>query len=259
MANTNANAASTPQSCVNCGAAVLTLTDAPGDFLSYIVNVVSLQLTRSDGTLVQTVPATTQVDFAQLVNLSEIISTGQIPSGEYVSVSMTLDYSKATDRGRQRRRGRDDRRRQHHQWRDRDAARAPNPTQVTLNLTLDPGNRLIVTQGAIANLALDFNLADSNTIAPSGTNPVSVTVHPALTASVTPDLSKQTRVRGPFVSADTGASNFLIDVRPFCNSSGSSGQLTVAVTDTTTYSIDGTNYTGSAGLCRARRIPPRAR
>ncbi|HLN48901.1 MAG TPA: hypothetical protein VK251_05285, partial [Steroidobacteraceae bacterium] len=70
MANSSAmasNGTSTGQSCSNCGTAVLSLTDAPGDFLSYIVNVASLQLTRSDGTVVQTVPATTQVDFAQLV------------------------------------------------------------------------------------------------------------------------------------------------------------------------------------------------
>src|SRR5208283_1619163 len=84
------------QSCSNCGTAVVSLTDAPGDFVNYIVNVVSLQLTRSDGTVVQTVPATTQVDFAQLVNLSEIISAGQIPAGQYVSAQLTLDYSGAT-------------------------------------------------------------------------------------------------------------------------------------------------------------------
>ena len=49
-------------------------------------------------------------------------------------------------------------------------------------------------------------------------------------------------------SADTGASNFVIGVRPFCNATGNSGELTVGVTATTTYSVNGTNYTGSAGL-----------
>ena len=250
MANTSAMASGTPtaQACANCGPAVLTLTDAPGDFISYIVNVVSLQLTRFDGTVVQTVPATTQVDFAQLVKLSEIISAGQIPSGEYVSVSMTLDYSKATivvDNG---------------SGGVTIAAGnlingatskplvAPNPTQVTLTLTLDPNNHFVVTPNSVAHLALDFNLADSNSIAPSDTNPVSVTVHPALTASLTLDRTKQMRVRGPFVSANTSASNFVINVRPFCNSSGDSGELTVGTTTTTTYSINGTNYTGSAGF-----------
>ena len=88
MASTAASSSSTTstaQSCSNCGTALVSLTDAPGDFVNYVVNVVSLQLTRSDGTVVQTVPAPTQVDFARLVSLSEMISAGQIPSGEYVS------------------------------------------------------------------------------------------------------------------------------------------------------------------------------
>ena len=236
---------STAQSCSNCGTALVSLTDAPGDFVNYIVNVVSLQLTRSDGTVVQTVPASTQVDFAQLVNLSEIISAGLIPSGRYVSAKITLDYSGATivvnngttgvpitniingATGK--------------------PLVSPN-SQVTLTLTLDSNNQLFVTQGAIANLALDFNLAASNTITPSDTAPTTVTVNPVLSGSLVPDASKQLWVRGPFVSADTMTSSFIINVRPFFNSSGTFGQLTVGTTTTTTYSINGTSYTGSAGL-----------
>ncbi|MGO9426537.1 MAG: DUF4382 domain-containing protein [Steroidobacteraceae bacterium] len=244
-AASSSSTTSTAQSCSNCGTALVSLTDAPGDFVNYIVNVVSLQLTRSDGTVVQTVPASTQVDFAQLVNLSEIISAGQIPSGQYVSAKITLDYSGATivvnngttgvpitniingATGK--------------------PLVSPN-SQVTLTLTLDSNNQLFVTQGAIANLALDFNLAASNTITPSDTAPTTVTVNPVLSGSLVPDASKQLRVRGPFVSADTMASSFIINVRPFFNSSGTFGQLTVGTTTTTTYSINGTSYTGSAGL-----------
>lgn len=66
---------STGQSCNSgCGTAMIALTDAAGDFDSYIVNVVSLQLTRDDGTVVQTVPVSTQVDFSQLLSLSEVLS-----------------------------------------------------------------------------------------------------------------------------------------------------------------------------------------
>src|ERR1019366_3220804 len=79
----------TPEACTGCGTAMVTLTDAPGDLLSYIVNVVSLQLTRSDGTVVETVPFSTQEDFAQLVNLSDLISSEQIPAGRYVSATLT--------------------------------------------------------------------------------------------------------------------------------------------------------------------------
>jgi hypothetical protein len=244
-AASSSSTTSTSQSCSNCGTALVSLTDAPGDFVNYIVNVVSLQLTRSDGTVVQTVPASTQVDFAQLVNLSEIISAGLIPSGRYVSAKITLDYSGATivvnngttgvpitniingATGK--------------------PLVSPN-SQVTLTLTLDSNNQLFVTQGAIANLALDFNLAASNTITPSDAAPTTVTVNPVLSGSLVPDASKQLWVRGPFVSADTMTSSFIINVRPFFNSSGTFGQLTVGTTTTTTYSINGTSYTGSAGL-----------
>ena len=246
--NSPGTSQSAAQACSNCGTAMVSLTDAPGDFISYMVNVVSLQLTRSDGTVVETVPVATQVDFAQLVNLSEIISADQIPAGSYVSAAITLDFSGATivvDNGTA----------------DVTIAAAnvingatslpltaPNPTQMTLNLQLGSRNQLIVTAHAIANLALDFNLAASNTIAPSNTNPTTVTVNPVLTASLVPDTTKQIRVRGALVSADVSTNSYIINVRPFFNSSGDAGQLTVNTTNATTYSINNTAATGSAGL-----------
>ena len=77
------------------GAAMVTLQDAAGDFQSYTVDVVSIKLTKASGAAVETVPATTRVDFEQLVDLSELISAGQIPAGEYVGATITLDYSNA--------------------------------------------------------------------------------------------------------------------------------------------------------------------
>jgi hypothetical protein len=240
-------AQSTPQACSNCGMAMVSMTDAPGDFISYMVKVVSLQLKRSDGTVVETVPVTTQVDFAQLVNLSEIVSAEQIPAGSYVSAAMTIDFSSATivvDNGTTG---------------VTIAAgsvingatslplAAPNPTQMTLTLDLSR-NKFVVTEHAIANLALDFNLAASNAIAPSNTNPMTVTVNPVLTASLVPDATKQIRVRGPLVSVDSGTSSFIINVRPFFNSSGDGGQFTVNTTSTTTFSINNASSTGGAGL-----------
>jgi hypothetical protein len=254
VASTTASSSSgaTTQSCSgSCGGAMVTLTDAPGDFVSYIVNVVSLQLTRADGTVVQTLPVTTQVDFAQLVNLSEIVSTAQIPAGRYVSASMTLDFSSASivvDNGSDTpvTIAADD---------IIDGATslplaAPNSTQMTVTLSLPSDSQLVVTPGTIANLALDFNLAASNTIGPSTSSPTTVTVNPELTASLVPDTTKQTHVRGPLVSVDTGTSTYIIGVRPFYNGSGTNGQLTVTTTATTTYSINGTGYTGSAGLAQ---------
>src|SRR5882762_3020763 len=87
----------TTSSCTaaSCGMVMMTLTDAAGDFLSYKVNLVSLQLKKSDGTLVETLPATTTVDFAQLVDLTEILSARQIPPGDYVAAQVTVDFTNA--------------------------------------------------------------------------------------------------------------------------------------------------------------------
>jgi hypothetical protein len=246
----------TGANCANCGTAMVTLTDAPGDFVSYIVTVDSLQLTRADGTVVETVPVATQVDFAQLVNLSEIISAGQIPAGTYVSASITLDYSNATvvvDNGSNV--GVPIAASNIINGATSLPLSAPNPTQITLTLDLGTHNQLIVTPGTIANLALDFNLASSNTITPSTTAPTTVTVDPVLTASLVPDATKQIAVRGPLVSANTTASSYLIGVRPFYNSSGSSGQFTVETEASTTYTINGTSYTGAAGLAQLATLP----
>jgi len=256
-ASSSSGATATPSACSNCGAAVVTLTDAPGDFLSYIVNVTSLKLTRSDGTFVEMVPTTTQVDFAQLVNLSEVFSAKQIPAGSYTSASVTVDYAGATivvDNGTT--------------GVTISAANlingstslplaAPNPTQMTLTLSLSSGGPLVVTQGSIANLALDFNLLASNAVAPSNTNPTTVTVNPVLTASLAPDATKQLHVRGGFVSADTTAGSYVVDVHPFTNDNDDGGQLTVLTTPTTTYAINGTSYTGAAGLTALAAIAPK--
>lgn len=243
--STAPSASSSQQACSGCGTAMVSLTDQPGDFVSYIVKVDSLSLTRSDGTVVQTVPVTTQVDFAQLVNLSEIVSADQIPAGHYTSASLTLDFTGATIvvdtstgevtvpaaniiNG---------------------ATGQPLTGPVTLNLSLSSDDQLVVTSGTISNLALDFNLLASNTVNLTAT-PLTVTVNPTLTASLSPDAAKQIHVRGPLVSVSASASDYVISVRPFQDQDDTTGQVTVATNDSTKYLINGTSYVGSAGLAQ---------
>ncbi len=249
MSGAAPGATAAPTSCsANCGAALVSLTDAPGDFLSYIVNVVSLQLTRSDGTVVQTIPVVTKVDFAQLVNLSEIVSAAQIPAGSYTSASMTLDYAAATivvDNGTT---GVPIAAGSLIDGATSQPLQAPNPTQMTVSLALPSSAPLVITPGKIAHLALDFNLAASNAIAPSTANPTTVTVSPVLSASLVPDAAKQSRVRGALVSTDTNASSFVIEVQPFENESGDDGRFTVRTTSATAFAINGAGYSGSSGL-----------
>jgi hypothetical protein len=63
-----------------CGALLVSLTDADGDFLSYSVDVVSLSLTRANGTVVRALPLRQRVDFAELVDLAEFVTAATIPN-----------------------------------------------------------------------------------------------------------------------------------------------------------------------------------
>ncbi len=245
------------------GVAMITLTDNPGDFDAYMVNVTSLTLTRSDGTVVQTVPATTSVDFAQLVNLSEVLTARQIPSGSYSEVSLTLDYSGAnivvdngTTSGLTVPAG------NIINGATMSPLVSPN-SQMTLTLQLPSGSPLVVNNGTIANLALDFNLTASDTVAPAtitsstAASAVTVTVNPVLVASLTPDTTRQIRVRGPLVSVTNTASqtSYTVTVWPFFTASGSMGQVVVYTTATTAFTLSGTSYTGTAGLAALAMLP----
>src|SRR5712671_5613533 len=77
------------------GVVGISLTDTAGDFLSYTVDVTSLTLTKADDTVVQALPQRARVDFARLVDLSEFVTAVTIPSGNYVSATLSLDYTNA--------------------------------------------------------------------------------------------------------------------------------------------------------------------
>ena len=225
-----------------CGTALVSLTDAPGDFVSYIVTVDSLTLTRADGTVVQTVPTTSQVDFAQLVNLSEVLSAQQLPPGTYTSAQLTLDYSTAdivvsTASGNVTVPGAD---------LINGATNSPISAPITVTLSFGSAP-LVITDGTVSNLALDFNLAASNAVDLTA-NPITVTVNPVLSASLAPASSKQIHVRGPLQSVSAGSSDYVVNVRPFADGQDDFGQFTVYTNASTTYLINGTSYTGSAGL-----------
>jgi uncharacterized protein DUF4382 len=252
-----------PPPPANTGTAMVTLTDMPGDFLSYMVNVVSLKLTRSDGTTVETVPATTTVDFAQLVDLSEVISAQQVPAGEYTGVALTLDYSSAAiviDNGAG---GITVPAANIVNGASNNPLVSPN-NQMTVTLQLPSGSPLVITSGTVSHLALDFNLSASNTVAPASitsstaASAVMVTVNPVLVASLTPDVTRPIRVRGPLVSVTNTSSqtSYTVKVFPFfTDADDGMGQVVVYTTTTTAFTINGTAYTGNAGLTALAAVP----
>ena len=228
-----------------CGSAVMTMTDAAGDFLTYQVNLVSLQLKKADGTLVETLPATTTVDLVQLVNLTEILSSRQIPPGEYVAALVTVDYTHAVvmvDDGT-------------------GTAVAVKPVdstgaalgQVQLTVQLDAQNDLKITAAKASRIAFDFNLLASNRV---DLTAKTVTVTPILVASVVAPDSKQIRVRGELASVDSANSDYTVQVDPFNeHDDGQQSPLVVHTTEATTFEINGVPFAGAAGLTQLAGLP----
>jgi hypothetical protein len=225
--------------------AMMTVTDAAGDFLVYKVNLVSLQLKRSDGTLVETLPATTTVDFAQLVNLAEILSARQIPPGDYVAAQVTVDFTNATimvDNGT-------------------GTGVAVKPVdssgaalgQLQLMVQLDNKNDLKITAAHASRIAFDFNLLASNMV---NLTAKTDTVSPTLVASVVPIDNKHIRVRGAIFAVDTANSDYTVNVDPFHdNDDNKLSPLVVHTTDSTTFEINGKPFAGAAGLAQLAALP----
>ena len=224
---------------------VMTMTDAAGDFLSYQVNLVSLQLKKADGTMVETLPATTAVDFVQLISLNEILSARQIPPGDYVAAQVTVDYTNAAimvDDGSG----------------NGVAVKPVDSTgaalgQLQLMVQLDNKNHLQINAAKTSRIAFDFNLLASNMV---DLTAKTVTVSPVLVASITPVDNKQIRVRGEIAAVDTANSAYTVQVDPFHDHNDDKlSPLTVHTTDTTTFEINGTPFAGAAGLAQLATLP----
>ena len=225
------------------GVVAIGLTDTPGDFLTYTVDVTSLTLTKADKTDVLTLPQRTRVDFARSVDLTEFLTAVSIPGGTYVSATLNLDYTNADI-----------------QVDDgtgtpvavplaniRDSQNNP-VTTLPMTVKLDNARPLVIAPLASSLLDLDFNLAASNLVDMSTPASPVVTVTPMLVADVNPDSPKPHRIRGPLDAVDMQAGSFTLILRPFNLLQGDHGRVAFITDSNTTYEINQTSYLGSAGL-----------
>ncbi len=229
------------------GDVVIGLTDADGDFLTYTVDVVSLTLTKANGTVVETLPLSTTIDFAQYTEMTEFFTAATIPSGVYTHASMQLDYSNADIQVEVNGESVST------EIQDRNG----NPvTMLDVTVKLDNANKLLIVPGVPAHLTLDFDLEASNRVDTLVTPPV-VTIDPFLVASVNPEQSKTHRLRGLLKSVDIDNETFQVFIRPFRirQENKNFGKITVATTSTTLYEIDGQNYEAGNGLEILSRQP----
>ena len=223
------------------GCAYVNLTDAPGDFLSYTVNVTGLTLTRADGTIVNVLPNATTVDFAQYSDLSEFLSLASMPPGSYTSGSITLDYTNADI-----------------QVADTNGnavqvapvnSNGNAITTLTLSIDLDNTAALVLVPGVPRLFQVDFDLAASNTVNLNVSGePTTVTVQPFLSASVDPNLTNQIQVRGPLTTVDASDGEFTLGLRPFYAISGDYGAMRIFTDSNTVFDINQTAFSGSAGI-----------
>ncbi len=225
------------------GVAWVTLTDSPGDFTTYTVNVDSITLTRNDGYVATALTNVETVDFTKLSNVSELWGTATIPTGIYTSASIVLDYTNAVIgvmvNGLPQ------------QATVVDSTGAAVTTQ-TINVLLDPAVPLNIAATfattAAQRLAVDFNLAASTSSINLSTTPATVTIKPYLTVGVAAPDNKMIRVRGPLINSSVDLLTYTVYVRPFFDEVNSVGSLTMFADANTIFAINGKVSTGATGL-----------
>jgi hypothetical protein len=227
------------------GSTVVTLTATPSSdpFVTYRVGVASIQLQTSSGkpsTMI--LPAETTVDFTKVTDLSEVLGAPTVPKGTYGGAEITLDYSSAQivyDDG---------------------SLEGVSLTPVDSNgkalalarvtVSVDPSDPMRSAAKQASHLSLSFNLAASNLVNLSNGT---VTITPLISASMQPIDTKQVRLNGPLVSANSSV--LATGVMPFDSATAALGSLSVEPSDTTTYEINGFVFTGAAGQSEIAALP----
>jgi len=215
------------------------------DFASYIVSLASITLAQSNGVIATALVAPQVVDLAQVHNLAELVAAPAVPAGTYTSAAITLDFTSASI------------------WLNVNGQPVNatavdangNPLgAVTLTITFDPANPLVITIGQSVRLQIDVDLAAINSINTS-TSPPKVTVRPFALITSAPVDATLMRARGVFVTVQSGTSQFIMNLRPFVDQISALGALFVDTNSQTYFNINGTVYTGAAGLNALAQTP----
>ena len=241
---------------VGDGEVIIGLTDAEGDFASYTVDVLSLTLTRANGRVVETLPLSTRVDFAQYTEMTEFLTAAMVPNGAYVKASMVLDYSDADI------------------WVENAAGNAVKVdnivdtdgialSQLEVAVNLEGRTKLVIAPGISSHLTLDFDLKASNKVHFDDAGVPTQVVEPFLLADVELKHPKIHRLRGPLASVDVEGSSFEVILRPFHHRLTTDrrqqrrhfGQLEVVTSNTTLFEINGDDYQGQEGLIALNEQP----
>jgi len=227
-----------PATASECGTLIIGLTDGDGDFLSYSVDVLSLQLEKRNGAVVDVLPNRARIDFAQYVDLTEFVSVATVPPGDYVAGKLRLDYTGAEvfveANGVAR------------------AATVVDQDGVPLGQTevtvrLDGRNHLTIVRGVTSLLTLDFDLEASHSVDLEPTPAIAV-AEPFVIAELEPVDSKDIRVRGRLIEANADEMFYAIALSPFYATAQDFGRARVNVNEGTDFEINGQAFLGIDGL-----------
>lgn len=227
------------------GDVIVSLTDAPGDFSSYTVDVLSLNLKKANGAEVAVLPLSARVDFAQYTEMTEFLTAATVPSGVYISATMVLDYQDADI------------------WVEGEDGSSIQVTNIVdengedittleISVQLEDLNRLVIAQGVPAHLMLDFDLQASNHVDSDAVSPT-LTVEPFLVADVdVANGNKLHRLRGLLDDVNIDENSFSVILRPFFCALAEThkhyGMRSVTITDETLFDINNVAYEGTEGL-----------
>ncbi|SMF05465.1 protein of unknown function [Alteromonadaceae bacterium Bs31] len=221
------------------GELLISITDAEGDFLSYSVDLTAINLVHRNGSEVSVLPSATTVDFAQYVDISELLSVASVPLGAYESVTIGLDFSDAQITV------------QNEAGEALEAvvigADGVALAETTVAIKLSGKDHLVLNRGRRGHITLDFDLDASNeiTITDSG---ATVTVQPVFLADTLHQEAKPFRLRGLLDTVDLDESLFTLAVRPMYKRDGEHGQASVSVDENTRYEINGEIISSESGL-----------
>jgi hypothetical protein len=230
---------------ITYGTAVLSVKGTGGSFISYQVAIDSITLTRNDGIVVAALQSPQTVDFTRVTDIAELVGSPAIPAGTYLSASVVLDYTTSSI------------------WVDESgqAVQASPVTsggvamaQAVITVTFDTNDPLIINAQQSTRLALDVNLAAFNTATTTTTPPV-VLVQPFVNVSTATLDSTPMRARGLYVTQVGVASGFIVNARPFVDQISALGAETINTTAQTYFNVNGTVYTGAAGLAALTQQP----
>ena len=230
------------------GTPVITLTAQRGHFLSYIVTIDEIEMTRKDGTIIELPTVSERVDLANLGNYVQLLEAPAIGIGTYVSATFFIDYTSAyitVDAGGTAA-----------PTTLTDADTALTPTVDTVTVKFDPNNPLVIQNQVSSLVNFNVDLDASNTInTTAGASLVPVTTHPFFTVTSTPVYTQPVLARGLFVYVNSNLGQFTLNTRPLHDVLDNPfGAVTVQPSASTYYNINGVTYIGAAGLAALEKL-----